>query len=187
MAADTKEMIARAAQKLLLEKKKLTVKDIVDECHITRQSFYYHFEDVPHLLEWILEQGFSRIREEGRQKSDEEYLKYLIMVSLNLRPYIDKTMKSSYADELELLIRRNVYTLFEQIAEERGFLKDSNRNEWKLALRYHSHALLGVIHDWSDEDTKNVDEVVHTLYIMLDSGMKPLREAADASGAATHN
>ena len=43
---DMKEVIASAARKLILEKKvkKLTVKDIVEECQITRQAFYYHFE-----------------------------------------------------------------------------------------------------------------------------------------------
>lgn len=43
-----KEAIAEAARILLLEKKvrKLTVKDIVEECHITRQTFYYHFEGI---------------------------------------------------------------------------------------------------------------------------------------------
>ena len=40
-----KEIIAEAARKLILEKKvkKLTVKDTVEECQITRQAFYYHF------------------------------------------------------------------------------------------------------------------------------------------------
>ena len=49
MARDMKEVIAMAAKKLLIEKgvKKLTVKDIVEECQITRQAFYYHFEDIP--------------------------------------------------------------------------------------------------------------------------------------------
>lgn len=44
MAVDMKETIAEAARKLLMEKKvkKLTVKDIVETCEITRQAFYYH-------------------------------------------------------------------------------------------------------------------------------------------------
>ena len=52
MAVDMKESIAQAAKVLLTEKgvKKLTVKDIVDACHITRQAFYYHFEDIPALF-----------------------------------------------------------------------------------------------------------------------------------------
>ena len=59
MAVDTKELIAEAVKRLLMQKKvkKLTVKDIVDECSITRQTFYYHFEDIPDLLKWVLERG----------------------------------------------------------------------------------------------------------------------------------
>ena len=54
MAIDMKKTIAEAASSLLFEKrvKKLTVKDIVEECHITRQAFYYHFEDIPDLIHW---------------------------------------------------------------------------------------------------------------------------------------
>lgn len=44
MPADMKDTIAQAAKSLLMEKgvRKLTVKDIVEECSITRQAFYYH-------------------------------------------------------------------------------------------------------------------------------------------------
>ncbi|MCC8125979.1 MAG: TetR/AcrR family transcriptional regulator [Clostridiales bacterium] len=58
MPVDMKHTIAKAVEKLLLEKKalKLTVKDIVEECHITRQAFYYHFADIPDLLDWIITQ-----------------------------------------------------------------------------------------------------------------------------------
>ena len=62
MAADMKQTIAQAAKTLLMEKnvKKLTVKDIVEECQITRQAFYYHFEDIPDLFRWMLERDTER-------------------------------------------------------------------------------------------------------------------------------
>ena len=62
MAADMKQTIAQAAKTLLMEKnvKKLTVKDIVEECQITRQAFYYHFEDIPDLFRWMLERDTAR-------------------------------------------------------------------------------------------------------------------------------
>lgn len=49
MGADVKEMIADTTRRLLTKKRrgKLTVMEIVEECNITRQAFYYHFEDVP--------------------------------------------------------------------------------------------------------------------------------------------
>ena len=67
MAVDTKELIAEAVKRLLMQKKvkKLTVKDIVDECSITRQTFYYHFEDIPDLLKWVLERGTDKMVEDA--------------------------------------------------------------------------------------------------------------------------
>ena len=52
MEKDMKKQIAEASRELLFEDqvKKLTVKAIVDKCKITRQAFYYHFEDIPDLL-----------------------------------------------------------------------------------------------------------------------------------------
>ncbi|MBM6930629.1 TetR family transcriptional regulator [[Clostridium] spiroforme] len=38
----------------------MTVKDIVDKCQITRQTFYYHFADITELFRWILEKGLNR-------------------------------------------------------------------------------------------------------------------------------
>ena len=47
----------------LLNKKplnKITVKEIVEECGINRNSFYYHFDDIPSLLEEILVEEADR-------------------------------------------------------------------------------------------------------------------------------
>lgn len=74
MPADMKERMAEAVKRLLIDRKvkKLTVKDIVEECKITRQSFYYHFEDIPSLLQWILEQGTEKLLQESRNQNGEE-------------------------------------------------------------------------------------------------------------------
>lgn len=62
MTINMKETIAQGALSLLLDDKvkKLTVKDIVDKCQITRQTFYYHFADITELFRWILEKGLNR-------------------------------------------------------------------------------------------------------------------------------
>lgn len=53
--SDTKRRLAIALKELLLEKplKKITIQDIVERSHMTRQSFYYHFQDVYEVLELI--------------------------------------------------------------------------------------------------------------------------------------
>jgi probable dihydroxyacetone kinase regulator len=37
---------------------KITVKDLVETCHISRQTFYYHFRDKYDLVNWIFDTEF---------------------------------------------------------------------------------------------------------------------------------
>lgn len=90
MATDMKMAIAEAARRLLLEKnvKKLTVKDIVEECQITRQTFYYHFEDIPEMFQWILERNTEQLLQELRAQGDaEKGLRYFFLAAVNAESY----------------------------------------------------------------------------------------------------
>ena len=61
MASFTKRAIIESFIRQLQNKPadKITVKDIVEDCGISRNTFYYHFKDIYEVLEEIL-----RIREE---------------------------------------------------------------------------------------------------------------------------
>ena len=60
MRQTTKQAIAEALRNLLNQRsiEKITVKDIVEECGVNRQTFYYHFYDVYDLMEWMIEEGW---------------------------------------------------------------------------------------------------------------------------------
>lgn len=62
MRQTTKEAIAQALESLLEKRsiEKITVKDIVAECGINRQTFYYHFHDIYDLMEWALMQNIGK-------------------------------------------------------------------------------------------------------------------------------
>ena len=51
-----KREIKNSFIKLLTERpiSQITVKDIVEDCGVNRNSFYYHFQDIPSLLEEII-------------------------------------------------------------------------------------------------------------------------------------
>ena len=62
MRQTTKEAIAQTFLELLERRSidKITVKDIVTECGINRQTFYYHFRDIYDLMEWSLAQDIEK-------------------------------------------------------------------------------------------------------------------------------
>ncbi len=177
MPTDMKETIAQAAKTLLLEKKarKLTVKDIVEECRITRQTFYYHFEDIPALFYWMLERDTERILQETKRlESGEARLRCFFVMAINALPYMKKGMQSNYREELERILAQYAQRLFEQICDEEGLYRSCTRFEVKLILRYHSQAIIGLLRHWTEEDTKNLDEIVHVTFRLMTEGISPV-------------
>lgn len=59
----TKKAIRDSFVKLLNEKplSQITIRDIVDDCGINRNTFYYHYQDIPHLLQSIVDEEADRI------------------------------------------------------------------------------------------------------------------------------
>ena len=57
LANFTKQAIKASFIKLLNEQplNKISVRSIVEDCGINRNSFYYHFQDIYSVLEWIVE------------------------------------------------------------------------------------------------------------------------------------
>lgn len=167
---DMKEIITEAARKLVLEKKvkKLTVKDIVEECQITRQAFYYHFEGIPDMIQWSIKRGTRRLLEACKEQGGAEAaLKYLFVFAINAIPEVRKGIESNYGKELEQTLMQGTYELFESIVEEENLYRNYSRQELKLILRYHSHAIFGIFQDWTPEDTKNLDMIVHEVYLIM--------------------
>lgn len=71
----TKQAIKASFMKLLSQKplSKISVRDIVEDCGINRNSFYYHFQDIPSLLgEIVTEQTDALIRQYPSISSVEE-------------------------------------------------------------------------------------------------------------------
>ena len=66
MANFTKQAIETAFLQLLNEKplNKISVRDIVEKCGINRNSFYYHFQDIPSLIAEIITAYTDRLIEE---------------------------------------------------------------------------------------------------------------------------
>lgn len=65
MANFTQNAIKESFIKLLNDKpiNQITVKDIVEDCGINRNSFYYHFQDIPTLAEAIVKEEVDKVTE----------------------------------------------------------------------------------------------------------------------------
>lgn len=97
----------------------MTVKDIVDECRMPRQTFYNRFEDISTLLRWILGRDSEpTILETKFMKNGEEKLRYLIMLAIDALAHMKKGLETGYRCELGKLLTQHITHLFEQLCDE---------------------------------------------------------------------
>jgi len=165
-----KREIKNSFIKLLTERpiSQITVKDIVEDCGVNRNSFYYHFQDIPDLICYMMEQGSKELLENClAQPTLEDKIRYLLSVALNAHPLIQRTISTSYQSELEPLLLEQFYSFFDQLTNESAsssLVSDSlTASQRKLLLRYHSLAFLGLVRTWSKDDSAHMDEIVHDL------------------------
>ena len=88
MPGFTKQAIRNSFIKLINERPvaQITVKDIVEDCGINRNSFYYHYQDLPSMIEEIvLEEANEIIRQHPTVDSLEDGLDAAISFALENR------------------------------------------------------------------------------------------------------
>ena len=108
MANSTKKALEVSLKKLLKDKPfdKITIADLTGDCGISRMTFYYHFQDIPDLICYMMEQGSKELLENClAQPTLEDKIRYLLSVALNAHPLIQRTISTSYQSELEPLLR----------------------------------------------------------------------------------
>ena len=104
MSGLTKKAIRDSFIKLLNEKplNQITIRDIVDDCGVNRNTFYYYFEDLPSLLESIVNEEFDRIiKEHPTVDSIEECLDVIIDFALKNRKAALNIYRSTNRDIYE--------------------------------------------------------------------------------------
>lgn len=140
----------------------------MEQCHITRQAFYYHFEDIPALFAWIMESEMNRMLQEAlAQETPENGLRCFFIMAINAADHVKRGLDSNYRAELETLLRQNVLQFFTTAVERKNLYPNCTRAEINIALRYHSQAVLGLFQEWTEEDTKQLDQIVHTVWRLM--------------------
>lgn len=68
----TKLLIANSLRKLMKKKSldKIKIREIVEDCGVNRQTFYYHFQDIYALVEWIYTYDGMQIFNQYKEESE---------------------------------------------------------------------------------------------------------------------
>lgn len=118
----TKNMLAEALEILLQEKTlgKITIKDIVAKCGLNRQTFYYHFDDIYELVEWVFRKKLLHIFTpySGEALWQEGLKDFLIAIENNrqlcknaLCDMSQEQMYHLFFEDISALVNRAIYDI----------------------------------------------------------------------------
>lgn len=152
----TKDAIADAFFELLAERplSKITVKDIVDRCGINRNTFYYHFEGIPSLLEETVKYMTDQIiQAHSKFGSPMDCIAPFVQYCTDNKKAILHIYRSVQREVfLTYLDRAAMYTVSQYVEATTAdlFFSESHAKEKSLLIRYYKCTLVGSLLDWLD-------------------------------------
>lgn len=151
MANQTKKALAAALKQFLNQTTldKITVTDIAAACDINRQTFYYHFQDIYDLGQWVFEKDMSQLLagEIGYEHWQSNLLKILLYVEEN-KVIVQNVYHSGARSWLEKWIHNGIQQIFVYMIETQcGDIEISDEDK-QLVANLYSYAVTGWILDW---------------------------------------
>lgn len=171
MSQTTKRALAASLKKLLLQKPldKITVIDIVEDCEVNRQTFYYHFKDIFDLIEWMCLDEASKALN-GQKTYDtwqQGFLQIFHAVQQN-KPFIMNVYHSVSREQVELYLHEVTYDLMIGVIEEQAQGMSVRDEDKRFIADFYKFAFVGLMLDWIRKGMKkDPKEIVEHLSVLI--------------------
>lgn len=148
MREDMKAVIADTFSQMLDKEDidKITVTKLIGECHISRQTFYYHFKDIMDVLEWT----FKRATEElvqRRLKAEDNIValkEFAIFIRQN-RTKLERLLYSRRWVEIENLLTEAAVAYLAEMARNKVPGISLSFDELEIMLKFYACGMVGVL------------------------------------------
>ena len=152
----TRRAIKESFLKLLNQRplNQITVKDIVEDCGINRNSFYYHFSDLPALVEEIMKERVSAMVEDhptidSVQEGADAIVEFVMHNKRAIYHIYNSVSRDVFERHLMEVCRYVVTTYLDGMLEE---VEEADRD---AILRFHRCACFGSVIDWLNSGMKD--------------------------------
>lgn len=182
MPIDMKLVIAGKFKELVCQGNvdKITVTALIEECHISRQTFYYHFQDINDVLEWSVRRETDQLLRQSlalpRLRCGLELLightagQFAMMNRL-----LVSQRRQRFTDALTRCVRAFLNGLLEHFQPEFAV----NQPDREIFLDYNSRALTGVLLDYCGRRELDIPRLAAQLErILLRQLAEPLQQMA---------
>lgn len=167
----TKKALAEALKKTVEEKpiEKITVSDIVEKCDVTRQTFYYHFENIYSLIIWIYKHELScAVQAKNSTATWQDNSLYVFKQIKENKIFFLATYNSFWKKDIMNLLFDEIYKeMFSLVVSAKNVEKISE-SEKRFIANFYKYAFAGVYFDWIEDGMKeNPEEIISRIDLLI--------------------
>ena len=180
MAAFTKLVIMRVFENLLSVKplEKITVKDITDQCGISRNTFYYHYQDIYQVfkayIDYSLEEIFKFLQQENEKDQDHICEKAVEFLE-NHRTIFENILRSAKSQEVHKILDDGSSRFFRYVIDRVGEGIDSEPEDREMICAMCQHAVGEIMHEWlsrENADKKSLSDILMRANYLFGCGLE---------------
>ncbi|WP_297984091.1 TetR/AcrR family transcriptional regulator C-terminal domain-containing protein [uncultured Oscillibacter sp.] len=179
MAVNMKSMIADAFMTLSKTKDvdKITVTDLVKACHISRQTFYYHFQDILEVLEWSVQQAFQEILAHSMDtEGPEDTLRSFIESSSEADALLKKLLHSQRREQIETILVNAVRSYLQEVLNRQDSKPDLPLAEAKIMLDFCTYGIVGLLLENCGKKSLDKEKMAHQMQRLIFDRIDMLKE-----------
>lgn len=177
MPADMKNIISETFIKMVKEKglDKITVKSLIEACSISRQTFYYHFQDIMDVVEWSVNKSVQKTLSKSLQvQVPAQALEIFLSSAAENHTLIYKLLASHRREEIEKTFIAATKTYLREMLRQKAPDSNLNYSDLEVLLDFWSCGITGVLFTNCSNKNLNVKLLANQLYRLLSEHM--LRE-----------
>ncbi len=171
MAQTTKRALAASLKKLLAQKPldKITIVDIVTDCEVNRQTFYYHFQDIYDLMDWIfVSEATQVIQGKKTYNTWQQGFSQIFEYVLANKALITNAYHSLSREQMERYLYDVTYHLLIDVVEEQAAGIPVRQEDKAFIADFYKYAFVGLLLDWIRQGMKeDPKRIVNRLSILI--------------------
>ena len=159
---------------------KITVKDITDQCGISRNTFYYHYQDIYQVLKAYVQYSAEHVIElmvEDEGEDGKAGLKEIRYLEAN-RELLCNLYRSAANEEVRNCLQSASQIMFDRLIESVSQGLEVQAEDKKILSAVCQYTVRGIMTSWMEEDGMLNGETLEQVLVRLDYLFKgAIREA----------
>lgn len=163
MSLITKRALAQSLKNLMRKStlNQITVKDVVVDCGVNRQTFYYHFKDIYDLIEWIyITEAVEKIDKFKSYNTWQQGFKIILDYVRDNLEFCTNCLNSLGREPLDRFLYNATFKLLIDVVNEVAEGTEVNDRERKFIADFYCYAFIGITIQWIRGGAKEKPSII---------------------------